>query len=205
MISMCFINSIGNNEDALDKNRETRLVEKIENKVLNIINHYAEKENEFGVIFGVTQFKDQIAFDRIDKLKRDASKTPLHTVILTEIAIPFSQIDCEWSRKEKAIFARQVIRADKISRVDRMDNYIVHGCAFDIYYPEKIKMTVKYMIDNSDVVIVVHDGNIDKIKGYLEYARIKGCEIETVSCDIEDEANGISDYNRAILTGAYRL
>lgn len=205
MISMCVLNSVGVDGDTLDRKKAVISAEKVEHKVLSVINRYTGKESEFKVIFGVTQFKDQIAFDRIDKLKRDIIKTNLNTVIRTEVAIPFSQVDYEWSRKDKEMFISQVTRADKISRVDRMKDYIVPGYAFDIYYPEKIKMTVKYMIDNSDIVMVVQDGNMDKIKRYLEYARIKGCEIEIVSCDIEDEANGISDYNRAILTGAYRL
>lgn len=139
------------------KNKQLSFI--LENKILELI----EKDYKHFICGGALGV-DQIAFEVLCSLRDSGCN------ITIEIAIPFENQAGNWTQESKDIYYSQLIRANKLTHVDKIPAYNKN---FEIgtYHPAKMEMRNRYMVDNSDIVIAVHDGSKGGTFNCIAYAK----------------------------------
>lgn len=146
-----------------DKNKELSFV--LENKILELL----EKGYEHFICGGALGV-DQIAFEVLCSLRDTGCN------ISIEIAIPFKNQTGNWMQSSKDLYNSQLTRADKLTFVDEIYNYN-KNFEIGVYHPAKMEMRNRYMVDNSDIVIAVHDGTKGGTYNCISYAKKMNKEI----------------------------
>lgn len=103
-------------------------------------------------ISGMAQGVDAIAFDVATFLK---SHYPRITVIA---AVPFLDQPKMWPDEATRRYHDRLVQADQIVYVDRNPIYMIRGLQPDSYTPIKMEKRNEYMVDRSDGVIAVWNG-----------------------------------------------
>ena len=112
---------------------------------------------------------DQMSFEVCHKIKQ-YSLIP----ISIEIAVPFKNQSSKWFKKEDVNRQNnQVNKADKITYVDTLDNYIKCKTPCGEYNPIKLEYRNRYMVDNSNEIIAYFDGSAGGTYNCIKYAKNK--------------------------------
>lgn len=98
--------------------------------------------------------------------------------IQNKLAIPFKQQSIAWNMIDAKRYEVIKKKADEVIYVDTLPNYSINYLKPDLYHIQKMMIRNQYMVDNSDLVIAVWNG--DKKGGTyncLQYAKKCGKEI----------------------------
>lgn len=135
--------------DLRDK-RYSVLAKRLKEELTNLI----ENEGVDTFISGGALGVDTVAFLTVHKLKEE------YPHIRNILAAPFLKQDNNWFKQEdKLRYAKMKRIADISINVDKIDDYKVKGVPEDIYHPAKMQKRNEYMVDNSDFVIAVWNGD----------------------------------------------
>ena len=132
------------------------------------------KEKTFHFFSGGAIGFDQIAFKVVEMIKK---KFP-NLIIINEIDVPFKLQYIRWRDYEIDIYLKQLDVANKVVMVDTLDKYRIRGLAEDVYHPAKMQKRNEYMVDMSDTIVALWNG--DRTGGTwncLKYARKQHKEI----------------------------
>lgn len=153
----------------LEDNRYKLLERAIKRTLFTIMK---DKEEKYHFIFGGAIGVDQMTFDIVSfvglVLQRD---------MVLEVATPFINQYVKWNEDNIKTYKKQLQLADVITHVDRLDEYKIKGCIEDIYYPAKMQKRNMYMVDNSDIVIAVWNGDKGGTGNCVQYAKKLGKKI----------------------------
>lgn len=117
---------------------------------------------------------DQIAANCVLEMKKRFSEGD----ITLEIAVPFERQCAMWNDKDVDRYYNQLDRADKVTYVDYLEEYSIKGYDRDVYYPAKMQMRNRYMVDKCDLLIAVWDGSESGgTYNCIKYARSKNKDI----------------------------
>ena len=182
MITVCFTghrpDKLGGYDWSSPKNKS--IMAKLRDTIVEEINSTDEKQFHF--ICGGALGIDQMAFDIVQDIKCNTLKlNPIS--ILTEIALPFLKQEVKWQESSRLKWRKQLNTADKVTRVDMLEEYKIKGYEEDIYYPAKMQKRNEYMVNNSDVIIAVWNGTKGGTYNCVRYAKQKGREIIRLNPD----------------------
>ena len=89
----------------------------------------------------------------------------------------------KWNDLDRIKWRQQLNKADKITRVDKLENYKIKGYEEDIYYPAKMQKRNQYMVNSSDIVIAVWSGSKGGTGNCVNYAKMQKKEIIVINPD----------------------
>lgn len=175
MLRVCFTghrpNKLGGYNWDSAKNIE--IMDKINDVVKNLI--ILNQDKEFYFITGGALGTDQVAFKIVNELKGVFEDI----TITQEISVPFEKQPKAWfDKRDIDRYNTQLSMADKITYVDKLERYKCKNSKIGEYSPSKMQLRNMYMVDNSDIVIAVWNG--DKKGGTwncIKYARNKNKKI----------------------------
>ncbi|MFR2887969.1 MAG: SLOG family protein [Clostridium butyricum] len=121
---------------------------------LIFINNPTEKDFHF--ICGGAIGTDQFAFDCVEFAKE--YYTNLNITI--EVAVPFKKQAAKWFQTDQLKYNSQLNKADKITYVDTIKEYVKCAVPEGEYHITKMQQRNEYMVDNADIVIAVWNGDI---------------------------------------------
>lgn len=96
---------------------------------------------------------DQMAFMVCNKLKQ---KYPHIKIVL---AMPFENQAIKWPKASQDILASHIKLADEVVLVDELKEYGLKDIETKIYHPAKMQKRNEYMVNNSDFVVAVWNGD----------------------------------------------
>ena len=176
MITICFTGHRPSKLGGYDWNssKNQAIMKELRRQIIEIIN--SSEGNEFHFIFGGAIGIDQMAYDIVDNIKRNTLKLNPVTIYM-EVAIPFLKQDTKWNFEDGLRWRQQLSMADKITEVDKLEDYKIKGYEERIYYPAKMQKRNEYMVDNADIVIAVWDGSKGGTGNCVKYAERLGRRI----------------------------
>jgi uncharacterized phage-like protein YoqJ len=134
---------------------------------------YTDSVHEVKFIFGGALGIDQMAFNVCFDIRDEYSGD-----YILEIAVPFEGQERKWFNKDDiARYKWQLNESDKITTVDKLDKYKIKGLSEGEYHAAKLQKRNEYMVDNSDIVIAVHDGSKGGTANCVKYAEKSGRRI----------------------------
>jgi uncharacterized phage-like protein YoqJ len=147
--------------------KNIKIRKKLYETILDIMNKSDEKQFHF--ISGGALGVDQFAFSVVNHIIKESN---LDSICFTnEIAVPFKNQAIKWFNQEDVQrYNKQLSEADKVTYVDRLDEYKIKGYKEDVYYPAKMQKRNEYMVDSSDIVIAVWDGTKGGTHNCVKYA-----------------------------------
>ena len=155
MLTICFTGHRPNKLGGYDWNssKNLKIRNKISETVKDIIN--STKEEDIHFITGGAIGVDQFAFEEVYKIKSEVNKK-----ITMEIAIPFKRQASKWfDEKDITRYYQQLYLSDKMTFVDEMEGYVKCSTPYGEYNPIKMEYRNRYMVDNSDIIIAVWNGD----------------------------------------------
>jgi len=169
MLKVCFTGHRPDKLGGYDWNtpKNQNIIEALGRKIEELTNNEDETHFICGGALGI----DQMAFD-ICRIFRDQFYG-----LTIEVAIPFLKQDVKWNFYDGLRWRQQLNAADKITRVDKLENYKIKGYDDDIYYPAKMQKRNEYMVDNSDIIIGVWNGTKGGTANCIKYAQKQGKKI----------------------------
>ena len=93
--------------------------------------------------------------------------------IINKGCVPFEKQYIRWNEKERREYINMLRKANKVVRVDRLENYKIKGLEQDIYHPAKMQKRNEYMIDNCNILIALWNGTSGGTKNCINYAKKK--------------------------------
>ena len=162
----------GHRKDKLDLYNHPENEVKIRLELTKVITEIIKTTKPNEVIYfysgGALGF-DQIAFDVVERLKK-MFKT---RTIVNEVDVPFENQYTVWSEEEQREYINMLRKANKVVRVDRLENYKIKGLEQDIYHPAKMQKRNEFMVDNCDILIALWNGTSGGTKNCINYAKKK--------------------------------
>lgn len=157
-----------------EKNLE--LGRKIRDVCINLI----EKHNVRTFICGGALGVDQLSFMVCHKLKE---RYPHIRVVLAK---PFEYQDANWfDVKSKELLKKHEKQADITLCVDTVVGYQLNNIKEKIYHPAKMQKRNEYMVDNSQFLVAVHNGDEEGgTANCIKYAKSKGNEIKIIEISV---------------------
>lgn len=145
-----------------------KLKYKIENIILELIAG-GTKRFLCGGAIGVDQMACEILLDLRDN----------GCDIYIELAIPFKEQYIKWQTENKQIHQNHIDRVDKVTYVDCIQEY---QCTNNIgkYDVRKLNLRNRYMVDNSDIIIAIWNGESGGTADCVKYATRKNKKIITI-------------------------
>jgi len=177
MITICFTGHRPNKLGGYDWNtvKNHNIMKELSCKIMDVLDN--NEGDNFHFICGGALGIDQMAFHICDKLKLTYDN------ISIEVAIPFLKQDVKWNDLDRIKWRQQLNKADKITRVDKLENYKIKGYEEDIYYPAKMQKRNQYMVNSSDIVIAVWSGSKGGTGNCVNYAKMQKKEIIVINPD----------------------
>lgn len=131
-----------------------------------------EKHNVDTFICGGALGVDQMAFMVCNKLKE---KYPNIKIVL---AMPFEKQSANWINESKKLLEKHIELADEVVYVDELPKYTIKNLPIKEYNPAKMQKRNEYMVDNSDFVVAVWNGDTSGgTANCVRYAQSKNKEI----------------------------
>ena len=158
MITICVTGHRPDNENLggydIFSPRNKQIAKELLSKIENIIMENP-KEKDFHLISGMALGIDTMFFMVGYKMKNTYKKLN----ITLEAAVPFKDQSIKWFDK-LSIDRHNIMlkKSDKVTYVDRLEEYKLKGYQEDIYYAAKMQKRNKYMVDKSNYIIAVWDG-----------------------------------------------
>lgn len=171
---MIGIGFTGHRKDKLDlyvcPDNKIKIVFQLFKTITEVINNNP-MEKEFHFYSGGAIGFDQIAFDVVEMIKKKFTNTDI--VIINEIDVPFKLQYIRWSLEEQQEYFEQIKIADKVVMVDCIEKYKIKGLAYETYHPAKMQKRNEYMVDNSDLLIALWNGDKKNSGTYncIKYAK----------------------------------
>lgn len=151
-----------------DNEKYALLNKRIENLLVKLI----EEKGVTTFITGGSLGFDKMVYYIVDSLK---SKYP-H--IKNKLALPFLSQDSNWSDNCKADYRYMKYNADDLIYVDDIDEYNTTNVSKGSFHKDKLRIAHEYMIDNSDVLVVLYRGEgkngISYCIDYANKQKLKG-------------------------------
>ena len=151
-----------------DNEKYVLLNKRIENLLVKLI----EEKGVTTFITGGSLGFDKMVYYIVDNLK---SKYP-H--IKNKLALPFLSQDSNWSDNCKVDYRYMKYNADDLIYVDNIDEYNTTNVSKGSFHKDKLRIAHEYMIDNSDVLVVLYRGEGKNAISYcIDYAnkqKLKG-------------------------------
>lgn len=170
---MVNIGFTGHRKDKLDlynhPENEIKIVSQLYKVIVGVLQDNPN-EKEFHFYSGGAIGFDQIAFKVVDIIKNKYTDI----TIINEVDVPFKLQYIKWSIEEKEEYFKQIEIADEVIMVDSLEKYKVKGLANETYHPAKMDKRNRYMVDNSNIIIALWNG--DKTGGTyncIKYAKRK--------------------------------
>lgn len=111
---------------------------------------------------------DTVAFLSVKNLKKK------YPHIKNIMAIPFKNQYIKWNEYDRRLYATMKTIADEIVYVDTLDYYKRTNTVEGEFHSNKLKIRNEYMIDNSDFLIALWDGDYKSGTGHcVNYAKKK--------------------------------
>jgi uncharacterized phage-like protein YoqJ len=138
-------------------------------KMIKVIEHLIETEGASHFISGGALGTDQIAFICVNKLKEK------HPHIKNIIAIPFRNQDANWkSETDKTRYEKIKKLADDVVFVDEIDYYNKDkSVEVGAFSKKKMQLRNMYMVDQSQILVAVFNGEKSGTKNCVDYAQHK--------------------------------
>ena len=169
---MVSIGFTGHRKDKLDMyvnpQNEIKIILQLYKVIVGVI-HDNPIEKEFHFYSGGAIGFDQIAFKVVDIIKKKFSSL----TIINEIDAPFKFQYIKWRMEEQQQYFEQLKIADEVIMVDELDKYHIKGMANEVYHPSKMQKRNEYMVDNSEIIIALWNGDKKKSGTYncIKYAK----------------------------------
>lgn len=134
--------------------RNLQIFKRLLDDAINFI--HKQSDNHFKVYFGGALGIDQMAFTSWLYIKEVLK---LDVKIELILAIPFAKYDSKWiSQVDKDRLAHQIRVADEVVYVDTVSGYECKHVPIGEYHSSKNHIRNNYMVDNSDIVFAVWNG-----------------------------------------------
>jgi uncharacterized phage-like protein YoqJ len=142
-------------------------------QLTNVVELCINEEDIIRFISGAALGVDQISFWLVHKLK---IKYP---DIKNIVAVPFKNQDKVWSIEQKHWYKKMLEKADEVIYIDELNDYRykVNNNIVGEYSIEKMQRRNEWMVDNSRIVIAVHDDSKGGTKNCIYYAHKEGKSI----------------------------
>lgn len=115
---------------------------------------------------------DTIAFFCVHKMKAE------YPDIKNILALPFEAQGSNWSIKDKQWLDMMKKLADKVVMVDEIDEYKVGKKK--VYHPKKLQRRNEYMVDKSDDMIAIWNGEPSGTKNCISYGLTNNIKIKYI-------------------------
>lgn len=173
-MNICFTGHRPNKLFGYDLNdpKYIKLYNKIINTLINICN--TNNDTDYTFYFGGALGIDQLAFSCIEyiqfledgrKIKNNIENTNNVSSKIINIklilAIPFEKQYIKWQTKDIQKWKSQCNRANEIIYVDTLEKYKARYNPVPVgdYHPSKMQLRNIFMVDNSDILIAVWNGD----------------------------------------------
>lgn len=168
-MNICFTGHRPNKLGGYDINSQKNLM--VAKELINVLsNMITESEDEeFHFICGGAIGFDQIAFHICNYISKKSNKFK-DKKFTTEIAVPFEKQYIKWNKKDVDFYLNQLNQADKITYVDKLEDYNKTTANQGDYHPYKMQLRNMYMVDKSDILIACWDGSKGGTYNCVEYA-----------------------------------
>lgn len=135
--------------------RNLKIFKRLLDEALNFI--HSQTDNNFKVYCGGALGIDQMAFTVWLYIKETLKLSNVNIELI--LAIPFAKYDAKWlSNIDKDRLKHQIKIADTVIYVDTIPGYECNHVTVGEYHPSKNHTRNNFMVDNSDIVFAVWNG-----------------------------------------------
>ena len=178
MLNMCYTGHRPELLGGYDWNTEVnqKILLRLHEHAIAFISNNLQYKN-FRVYFGGALGIDQMAFVVWKQIRDEYAIWDLNVKLF--LAIPFKQYDSKWlSQIDKDRFKYQIEDADEVIYVDTEVGYECKHVSVGEYHSSKNHIRNNYMVDHSDVIIAVWNGQKDGgTASCVRYAKRKNKEV----------------------------
>lgn len=102
-------------------------------------------------LVGTAQGADAVAFDACLRLRRTQA-------IEVVAVVPYRQYPDRWGREQRERYLRRLTLANQVIFVDELPAYATDRAPVGVHHPDKLPARNQYLVDHSDLVVVVWAG-----------------------------------------------